>query len=356
MQKINILALDENFDVVSILAYENLQWTRKFFETGWFSIQIPSNQYNDNIKYIYTKDRPEIGVVSQKNYRITNNAKTVNLSGFFAEKELDRMIVYPIGEGNIVNSPTWSMQKGKSEDVALKFFDDFKKISYNNDGIKSVELNISTRPSRGRGKRSEHSRNSENLGHKLYKILKFSNLSYRIVFDFFKKTKELEVWSGVDRTVDNVEKNNQIVFSTKYGNVENIDILISETEEKTAYIATGTYGEDKRIVLADAQGSESTFLHFDSSVNREDFKSQSEFKNAIAKNGHAEVLKHKKVFSLDFKPVLGSYEYRKDFDLGDICTVEVPEMSVSESAILTGCIETIKNGQWILTMEFEVIK
>ena len=63
IKAINVLALDKDFQIVSMLAYTNLQWTRKYYESGTFSIEIPVNQYRDDMKYIYTKDRREMGLI-----------------------------------------------------------------------------------------------------------------------------------------------------------------------------------------------------------------------------------------------------------------------------------------------------
>ena len=68
MRGFNVMALDSQYQIVSLLRYTNLQWSRKYHESGSFSIQIPLEQYTSNIKYIYTKDRPEMGKVSQVNY------------------------------------------------------------------------------------------------------------------------------------------------------------------------------------------------------------------------------------------------------------------------------------------------
>ena len=63
-----LMALDKDFNMITPLYPTNVQWNRKYYEPGSFSIQLSLNQYSEDIKYIYTKDRPEVGKVSQKNY------------------------------------------------------------------------------------------------------------------------------------------------------------------------------------------------------------------------------------------------------------------------------------------------
>ena len=41
-----------------------------------------------------------------------------------------------------------------------------------------------------------------------------------------------------------------------------------------------------------------------------------------------------------------------DFDLGDIVSIEIPEMNLSVNAQIIGCYEVIQNGVWNLDIEF----
>jgi hypothetical protein len=54
-QPFEIMALDENFEIVSLISYANLQWSRKFHEVGTFSVQLRGRQYESNWRYIYSK-------------------------------------------------------------------------------------------------------------------------------------------------------------------------------------------------------------------------------------------------------------------------------------------------------------
>ena len=119
MKNINLIALNANFEIISLLTYTNLQWNRKYHEAGYFSVQIPLGQYRNDIRYVYTKDRPEMGKVTQINYTEKNGFRSIQLSGYFLEKQLDRFVVYPPGNGNIENAPVWIEQSGAAEDVAM---------------------------------------------------------------------------------------------------------------------------------------------------------------------------------------------------------------------------------------------
>mgnify|MGYP003300655505 CR=1 FL=1 len=217
-----VIALDKDLEIVALLSPTNIQWNRKFYESGTFSIQIPSSQYSNSFKYIYTKDRPEVGEISQVNYQILNGVQWIQISGFFLEEELNRRICYKKSTStNITNEPGWQEQAGAAETVALAYFNAFKDVryTYNNKSYTS-NLGISAAASQGRGKQSIHARDGSYLGNKLHAILKPSRFSYRINYDLNTNDKVLEVYSGVDRSQNNVEGNNPIIFSTEYGNIK----------------------------------------------------------------------------------------------------------------------------------------
>lgn len=355
MSAFNTIALDENYNLMSLLRFTNLQWNRKYHQPGTFSMQLPLEQYSNDIKYIYTKDRPELGKVNQVNYLDQNGYRYVQLSGYFLENELNRHVVYKKGTTNITNSPEWIEQSGKAEDVAYMFFDGFKEIS--TDSFTS-SLDLQREETMGRGDSVIHTRGNEYLGDKIYNILKPSGMSYRVRYDFVNNTRLFGVWQGLDRTESNAEKNNPIIFSTKYGNIKNPNILLSDTDYKNACISINEQyaGEESvfttRAVFNPAEtDKEIAMLFLRSGISKNDY-SEVDFPIALDNEALNALQNRVKIVNLEFDASAGSYEYMKDFDIGDECTVEVHEMHLSADARLIGCYEVMKSGQWSMTMEF----
>lgn len=318
-------------------------------------MQLPLEQYSDDIKYIYTKDRPEMGKVVQRNYIEQKGYECIQLSGYFLERELNRHVVYKKGTTNIVNSPTWIEKSGNAEDVACAFFDGFKDISTNE---YSSSLGIQRIDSQGRGNKAVHTRNGEYLGDKLYDILKPSGMSYRVLYDFVNSTKTFEVWKGIDRTQENAEKNNPVIFSTKYGNIKNPNILLSETDYKNACIVTNEqFSGDNSVFTTRGvfnpaiDDVEFSILFLRSGVNKNDY-TEADFLIAMDDEALNKLQNTAKIVNLEFDASSGSYEYMKDFDIGDECTIEIEKMHLSANARLIGCHEVMKSGQWSMTMEF----
>lgn len=361
MKTFEVMALGEDFELLSLLRYTNLQWNRKYNESGTFSIEIPFEQYDPGFCYIYTKDRPELGVIQQINY-IDKGQRTVNLSGYFLEEQLNKRIAYQYAtETNITNQPAWVVQTGAAEDVALAFFNGFKDVRFS--GGEAL-LDIKAEPSQGRGHLAEHTRNNERLGAKIRAILKPSGLSYRVAYDFITNEKKLAIWGGIDRTQDNAELNNPVVFSTRYGNIKKADVLLSSANYRNGFLVLNSYKEndvDKTTIEAEIsqQDGENALAFISSGANRSDFTSKADYISAMLAEGREQLQQFSKTISLQFSAVPGSYEYREDFDLGDLCSIELPEIGLSADARLVGCYEVIKKGVASLTMDFdapEIIK
>ena len=355
MKGFNVLALDKNYQIISLIRHTNLQWNRKYHEAGTFSIQIPYEQYHRDMKYIYTKDRPELGKITQINYQAKNHYANVQLSGYFLEKELDRHVVFPNGSSNIENAPEWACQSGAAEDVAYAYFNGFCKI---NIGSEVSDLGIRAANSKGKGKQSIHYRNGEYLGWKIYDILKPSGMSYRVNYDFVENQKYFEVWTGCDRTSENTDGNNPIVFATKYGNLKNPNVLISKTDYKNACIVINEQTDEniksyisRAVLNKTAEDEKYCFLKQQSSLNRKDY-SADDLSAAMSNEGINALTDYQVTQNIDFDAIEGSYVYRKDFDLGDMCTVVINELNMVMDARLIGCYEVIKSGKWTMSMEF----
>lgn len=401
MKAFDILALDKEYRIIAIVNFTLLQWSRKWHECGSFSMSIPLEQYSSNWEYIYTGERPEIGKITQINYIEQNSMKMMMLSGYFLEKELDRMIVYPRNrylderkDQTYTSAQSLSdiceqymsedHYAGPANEIAHKYFNAFKQISFYNDTAypgdkRTFDLGIKDGISEaGVYKFSDHYRNGESLGYKIYNILKPSGASYRVRVDFETSEKYFDVLAGKDRTEENIEGNNPIVFSSDYGNIANPNVLFDKSNRKDAIISATKYQSSTKDKTTDyyavnvtcADDCTGNFSYKNSSINPSDYKyydlednivgggkdfnfNCKDFKNAVHQE-HATEIKNLNVqtISIEFDASTGTYDYIEDFDIGDLVSLEIPEISLSANVRLIGCYEVMQDGIWELSMEF----
>ena len=318
-------------------------------------MEIPLAQYNSSYKYIFTKDRTEMGEITQINFINQRGYKAINISGFFLENWLNKRVVYRKGTSNIVGGPEWMNQEGNAEDVAYAYFNAFKDVSISQSGdTVDCILGIESGQSLSRGKISNHERCGEKLGSKIYSILKPSEMSYRILYDFEENKKVFSVWSGYDRTQDQSE-NNPVTFSTRYGNIKNPNILIETTNYCNSCIIDNENNGavyERALLNKAAEDDEYIFSYVKSSVNKNDYESDTDFYSALDAEGKTDLNERVKLINVEFDAMEGSYDYMEDFDLGDKCNIEIPEVDISADAVLIGCYEVIKKGNHSLTLEF----
>lgn len=360
MASFNVMALDRDFNLVALLRYTNLQWSRKYHESGTFSLQIPVEQYDSSFKYIYTNDRPETGKIVQVNYVSDRGHEFIQLSGYFLENELNRMVAFVKGDGNIIEDPGWVEKIGIAEDVAYDFFNAFSKIRFNSDnGPVMYDVGITGRTSQGRGSKVHHVRENSYLGNKIYHILKSSGMSYRVIYNFEDNEKYFEVWAGKDRTSEQVD-NNPVTFSTLYGNIKNPNILIDNSTYKNGCVVVSGKNDDENsstyvraLMDPDEFPEDNAFLFLESSIDINDFENLEDYYLALDAEGRSEKeSKWTRTMNVEFNALTGSYEYMQDFDIGDICNIEINEVGISANVRLIGCYEVIKSNNWSLTLEF----
>ena len=296
-----------------------------------------------------------MGEITQINFINQRGYKAINISGFFLENWLNKRVVYRKGTSNIVGGPEWMNQEGKSEDVAYTYFNAFKDVSISQSGdTVDCILGIESGQSLSRGKISNHERCGEKLGSKIYSILKPSEMSYRILYDFEENKKVFSVWSGYDRTQDQSE-NNPVTFSTRYGNIKNPNILIETTNYCNSCIIDNENNGavyERALLNKAAEDDEYIFSYVKSSVNKNDYESDTDFYSALEAEGKTDLNERVKLINVEFDAMEGSYDYMEDFDLGDKCNIEIPEVDISADAVLIGCYEVIKKGNHSLTLEF----
>ena len=379
--------LDENCDLVTLINYTSVQWDREFNTVGKFVVEGVIGEYNRNTwKYVYTEKRKELGRISQVNWKKDANKSTITLSGYFIEAEVNKMICYAkpthfdddtdthYGTSILsTDAPTWVTSEGTADNVAIAFFNGFKQISIRNyqvgdfegtQGIKTntyaLDIQLGTVAS-GDYHYSIHTRNNEQLGNKLYDILKESYASYEVVLDYINKVKRLNIIHGIDRTQDGHDFGvNPILLSSKNGTIKKVSLVTSDTDTKDAVIQ---YSQDDtqtlilanvlpnsigRFVAESMRSSQSDFINEDTPAST----TQDNLHKLSVMADASDILNDKKdVLNIQFDYINASYSYMEDFDLGDIISVEIPEIGISVDTQIIACHEVIKSGVWSLSLD-----
>ena len=328
-----IFALDGELGIVTpAIPYFNLQWSRRYHEAGTFEVQVPGGVYDPRWAYIVTHDRTEVGMVQKLAYE-NDGSRLVTVSGYFAEKMLDRR----------VTRTRYTADNSRTETT---FWDLYGRFGT------SLPLAPRENPT-PLGDRTQSDFIGEKLGEKLYGILETRGLSYRVRINDFQSAAPkmlLEVWRGVDRTQGQAE-NPWYVFSTDYGNVE--DESVSLDSSGFANVCVISAADESLLLEVDqSEGGEryECFLDKGSSKKADD-QTQEEFEEALRQEGREKLADLVKVQDIDAT----AYDlagYRRDYDLGDVVTVDLADIGVTLETRIVEVDETFKPEGHEVTLGF----
>lgn len=333
---IELFALGEDFEVLAVcIPYTNLQWKRRYYEAGEFSMQMQVGDYSPAWRYVWSPHRPEVGMIQKIQYGADSGVDgTVQISGFFIEKMLDDRVCYPRYTGDV----------SATETACRSIFTAYK-------GDLPIELGEANDPLIGDRTQSDFS--DDELGTKLYSILETREASYRVRYDFECDRLLFEVWQGLDRTQGQTE-NPWAVFSTEWGNLTGERVNRDSSALKNYCIVPAAKGEgdvETVTVTVDLSGEDRQrqMVLDKRSEKPEEGQTEDDFKAALEQEALEALADQQEVFEVDAEISQG---YMESFDLGDKVSADIPALGISVEARIVEVNEVFKSGGHEVTPTF----
>ena len=328
-----LLTLDANFQPVDYLQHINLQWNREYYQAGNFSVQIPANQYNPQMRYLYTPNRPETGIIQKVELTETVKGQFIQLSGFFLEAILNDKIVYPTyyAKGPL-DTAVCSMVTKYKADIPL--------------------LQVAAAP--GNAPSVVWQETGGQLGNAAYTRLQTQQRSYRCSYDYQSNVITFSVWQGLNRTQEQSE-NNFVVFSNGFKNLDNLRASMDSSNYKNYAVVAGQgEAENRKVAYADlSNGGYHKILFVDArneAWNTEE-QTESEYLQSLAQKGHDQLLNYQNEQNIEVDVTQGAFRYLTDFDLGDLVDVAIDTLGVHMQASIVSAHEVEKSNCHTVTIE-----
>ena len=324
--------MDENFELLGEVIPSNVQWNRKYYEFGDYSIVIPSRQFDKNAKYIYRTDRKQLGIINKPSY--DDSKKYVTLSGYFVEKKLNDKIIYPVYRGS-----------GEVSSVCSQIFNSYKD---------DLGIDIAEPQMMASGDTIDIQITGEELGTKLFSILQTQEMSYKVNYDFVTNKLDLVFYKGLDRTQDQFD-NNFVMFSKNFENISNVQADIDDSNYKNYFVvAGGEEGVNRVVEVVDlSSGGYKKMVFIDArDLQQQEGQSLDDYKLELRQRGLEKAQDYLKITNITVNPVTSSYVYLEDYDLGDKCDIIVEELGIMIKARIIAVYEVIKNGYTTIELEF----
>lgn len=329
----DLLALDADFQPVGYLPYTNLQWTREYYTTGQFSAQVAPDSYDPSMRYLYTPERPEVGIIQKVELTSTVKGRTLQISGFFLESMLSTRVVWPTyyATGDLTSAVTKMLQ------------------TYAGD-LPLVEI-----PDAPAGLAEDAwQETGGTVAETAYTRLQTQQKSIRARYDYLANKIVIEVWQGLDRT-QSQDVNPFVTFSDGFGNLTDVKASWDDSNYRNYAIIAGEGENNDRIfeIVDASNGAPIRQVFINASQTRWDQEKQTEeqYRQSLRQEATDRLLDYQIIRNIDISAAQGGLRYREDYDLGDKVDVMLPEIGLEMEARIITAREVHKQGHMTLEIE-----
>ena len=341
-------ARNSALEVIGILdTAQSVIWHSVYYGTGDFQIYIALQDALSIIsdaRYITRPDNAEVGVI--ESILIADDiesGKMVTIKGRFAKSLLDRRIIFNFASGKL-NQAT--ILQGNVEANVRSLVNNNAIISRT---LGILELGavagISKTIVDESGAAAQKQVTYENLLEYTEAMLKEYALASRVTLN--GNMLQYSVYEGADRSTDNTDGNQPIVFSKEFDNLLSSEYTFDSTLEKNVALIGGEgEGIDRFCVLLGSQsGLQRREVFVDASSLGKKYKDENDVEKTYTDAEYTAMLKahaHQVMSDLtvseDFNGTIditnGNWKYGIDVFLGDIVTIQDNDIGVFKNVRL----------------------
>ncbi len=323
-----IYILDSGFNLCGapLDDFISLTWSRSYYGCGSFSLtcDLARYPYLGVGAYVMKSGGDEIGIIeSVCNTRSEDGMRRVQLRGRFLTAKLENYVI------NAQVNPS-----GTAESVIYSLTQGYCKLT-----------GVTYRPQKGLGGNVSVTADYENLLAKLREIALASELSFALKYNYDNNTVYFEVWKGVDRS-EGQTANNPAIFADRFGNIAASRYLRDGSAHKNHIYVIGENTSGVRVTtevnLAGNSERKSAAIF---APRQQSGISATDYTKQLQQLGMERLAKLRMVETIEASTSdYGAMRYKRDYDLGDICTVAVKEIGLDIDIRITGAEEVYENN------------
>ncbi len=314
--------------------YETLEFHRKFFSAGTFTLTISkailyANELYEN-RIIWIADN-KIGIIKEVTYKDTANEQLKILKGFEVKGMFKQRETIPSDEQSHQSFATTAGETVIKSVVQRNCID---LTNYLGEDLSFPNFTID--PDQARGTAIDFNTRFQKLDTEIEKAGKVSNLGTVVYLDRQTGKFNFEVIVGNDLTKSGPSEN-PVIFSTALNNLKN-QIYIKSFINTSNIAIVGGSGDGVARNIAITPAPATGFELYVSFVDAKDLSTNPE----LIARGNEALAEMQPVESFDCDIFLGkkrSYIYETDYDLGDVVTVEDKSLNVQVSKRIESVIE-----------------
>lgn len=306
---------------------KSLIWTRKYFEPGNFEIHAPATEYNRRLtekrNLVWLYGHREAGIIEDREINEGADENEIIVKGRFLSAYMDRRLIRQTirYSGTVENAMHYLLSIVEN--------------------IPAVELGETN----GFREQVSFQVTYKNLLSYMEQLGRASGLGFRFRPDFNARKIYFEVYSGTDRSQSQRE-NSRVTFSENYDNLNNVTFRENDQLYKNvAYVGGEGEGEARVYVkVGEASGLDLREMFVDARDLRSDGLTQEEYMDLLTQRGMEALAEAKEASSFECETEADvNYIYRRDYDLGDIVTVQKRSWGINADFRITEICEVYEN-------------
>ncbi|OAB31746.1 hypothetical protein PMSD_18345 [Paenibacillus macquariensis subsp. defensor] len=320
----SVRILDTNFNLLGeIDNYESLQLTRRFYRAGEFEIHIALGKQSvdqllkDRVIVINNQLHKSGIITSRQIVESDNGIETLVIKGHTLGGVLDRRVTV---------TDSYDRVRGSAETVMKHYV--------SNHIVNGVyaERNIpffAVATNQGRGKVTPWQTRYEQLEKVIQEIAEVCDIGWQVALDFVTKKWVFDVVTGRILTAGQ-SLLPPVIFSHEFDNIQSQDYLDSDLQYKNVGYAGGKGEDEDRLIQIVGSGSglnrRETFLDCSSAMDAIE----------LVDLGKQKLAEQKQIVTYNGKILdTGSFIYERDWDLGDIVTLQNKKWGVTMDSRIT---------------------
>lgn len=362
---LEIFSIETRERVGMIKTCKFAQYTAEFCGVGTFSLKVPISE--DSLRYLDKKhfilfDDDIMGIIRYRK-KTTDSSSTVEIKGYLLNKILEwrSFLVTKSFSGSITdisrNMVDFFFINNEDQRRNISFIELSADEEYIPDG-ESTSMQAT-------GKTIRYALESVlspfGYGYSLAPIIaKYSESAGQMVNI---SSLAFRVHKPADRTIDNTEGNNPIVFSVSMNNLSSSTYIEDDTEYcSTAIVAgegEGTARTTVEVGDLEASGMGRIELYVDakdlqSEIDGENSMTEEEYIEVLTNRGYSYMEDHASFSSMDGTIIDGasSYVYGKDFFNGDYVSIVDEDLGLVASAQISSVSKSLTESGEKLDMTF----
>ncbi|MGM7683745.1 siphovirus ReqiPepy6 Gp37-like family protein [Cytobacillus sp. Hm23] len=357
IKPIRILTSDMQL-LAEIDDFESLIFTRRFHNIGEFELHINRHkQHTDKLikgnLILLGSDLHKVGIIKHREIGIDDNGKQSEI-WVIKGVELKGIVVQRITHPP--NNTSYDHKSGNAETIMKHYVE--RNIVNPDDSNRAISI-LELVGNLNRGQSITWQSRFKNLSEELAAISMSTNLGWDIRLDLQNNKWLFDVFEGRNLTV-NQNENPPVIFSLEFDSLKSLKFTDSDVGYKNyAYVGGDGEGISRKIV---GVGNTSDLLRFEAFFDARNIREkddddlpipEDEILKALEESGKQKLLELAQEQFLEGQILTHSpFQYEKDYDLGDIVTIQNKDWGVTMDARITELTEIYEPSGFQLEATF----